>query len=122
MSELVTPKNYINLIAGVVNLFFEQVNNLSNRLPAAKVTIEIDSIEESAVVEPAKAETAQAKSDDLTVINGIGPTFAKRLQAAGITTFQALASASPEHVKEVAKLADWQANPADWIAAAKALA
>ena len=122
MSELVTPKNYINLIAGVVNLFFEQVNNLSNRLPAAKVTIEIDTIEESTVAEPAKADALPAQADDLTVINGIGPTFAKRLQAAGITTFQALASASPEHIKEVAKLADWQANPADWIAAAKALA
>ncbi len=48
MSELVTPKNYINLIAGVVNLFFEQVNNLSNRLPAAKVTVEMDIIEKKA--------------------------------------------------------------------------
>ena len=121
MSELVSPKNYINVIAGVINLFFEQVNNINGRLSAAKVTVEIENTAESAVV-PAKAKAVQAKSEDLTVINGIGPTFAKRLQAAGINTFQALASASPEHIKEVAKLADWQADPADWIAAAKALA
>ena len=114
MSELVSPKNYINLIAGVVNLVFEQLSHLNGRLPAAKVTIEVD--------KAPKAEALPAKSDDLTVINGIGPTFAKRLQAAGITTFQALASATPDHIKEVAKLADWQANPADWIAAAKARA
>jgi large subunit ribosomal protein L21 len=121
MSELVSPKNYINLMAGVVNLVFEQINNLSNRLPAANVTIEMDNTAESATI-PAKTAVIQAKADDLTVINGIGPTFAKRLQAAGITTFQALASASPEHIKEVTKLADWQADPADWIAAAKVLA
>jgi predicted flap endonuclease-1-like 5' DNA nuclease len=121
MSELVSPKNYINLIAGVVNLVFEQLANININLPTAKVTIESDTALKSVVL-PAIVETMPAKSDDLTVINGIGPTFAKRLQAAGITSFQALASASPEHIKEVAKLADWQANPADWIAAAKALA
>ena len=120
MSELVSPKNFITLIAGVVNLFFEQLNHLNNNLPAAKVTVEMDAVEKKAAP-PAKPEAVPAKSDDLTVINGIGPTFAKRLQAAGITTFQALADATPAHIKEVAKLADWQANPADWIAAAKAL-
>lgn len=125
MLEIVLPKNYINIIAGVVSMVFEQLNGISATVPTAKVTVEIDEVEEAAaepttVVEP--AATVKTKSDDLTVINGIGPTFAKRLKAAGITSFQALAVASPEHIKEVAKLADWQANPADWIAAAKELA
>ena len=110
MLEIVLPKNYINVLAGIVSMVFEQLNGVN--MPVAKVTVDIDDV----------AETAQTETiDDLTIITGIGPTFAKRLQAAGITTYQDLASASPDYVKEVAKLADWQANPADWIAAAQDL-
>jgi predicted flap endonuclease-1-like 5' DNA nuclease len=117
MLELVLPKNYINIIAGVVNMVFEKLDSVEITVPTPKVTVEVaeDIVEKS----PAKSAV---KLDDLTVINGIGPTFAKRLQAAGITTYQDLAEASPEHIKEVAKLADWQADPADWIAGAKELA
>lgn len=115
MLELVQPKNYINILAGMVSLVFEQFNAINVDVPTASVTVEVKNVKEA-------APKGKAKSDDLTVINGIGPTFAKRLKAAGITSYQALADASPEHVKEVAKLADWQANPADWIAEAKELA
>lgn len=115
MLEIVQPKNYINILAGMVSLVFEQLNGVNVAVPTAKVTVDINDVEE------AEAEVA-SKPDDLTIINGIGPTFAKRLQAAGITTYQALAAARPEHIKEVAKLADWQANPEDWIAAAQELA
>jgi len=115
MLEIVLPKNYINILAGMVSLVFEQLNGINVSVPTANVTVDVENIEETAA-------EVEAKPDDLTVINGIGPTFANRLNAAGITSYQALAAASPEHVKEVAKLADWQANPADWIAAAKELA
>jgi predicted flap endonuclease-1-like 5' DNA nuclease len=103
MLELVLPKNYIKVLAGVVGMIFEQFNG-SGRHVGAEVDV---------------TETAP---DDLTVINGIGPTFAKRLQEAGIDSFQKLAAASPAFVKEAAKLADWQADPADWIEEAKTLA
>lgn len=118
MLEIVLPKNYINLLAGMVSLVFEQLNDTDVTVPKAKVTIDDKSAKKK--IKP-KAVVVD-KPDDLTVINGIGPTFAKRLKAAGIATYQALAKASPEHVKEVAKLQDWQANPEDWIAEAKELA
>jgi large subunit ribosomal protein L21 len=51
----------------------------------------------------------------LTEIKGIGPVFAKRLAEAGITTFAALAEASPEHLREVTKAT---ADPDEWIAQA----
>jgi hypothetical protein len=60
--------------------------------------------------------------DDLTRIKGIGPTFARRLQEAGITSFAALAALSPEEAREISGATNWQADPADWIAEAKALA
>ncbi len=62
-----------------------------------------------------------AKSDDLTTIKGIGPTFARRLVDAGFTSFAALAGATPDHLREVTK-ASPMANPDDWIAQARQLA
>lgn len=62
-----------------------------------------------------------AKSDDLTAIKGIGPTFARRLAEAGYTSFAALAGATPDHLREVTK-APPMANPDDWIAQARQLA
>ncbi|HRN68879.1 MAG TPA: helix-hairpin-helix domain-containing protein [Promineifilum sp.] len=62
-----------------------------------------------------------AKSDDLTAIKGIGPTFARRLAEAGYTSFAALAGATPDHLREVTK-APLMANPDDWIAQARLLA
>ncbi|MCA9932521.1 MAG: hypothetical protein H6662_18290 [Ardenticatenaceae bacterium] len=66
-------------------------------------------------------ETA-VSPDDLTLINGIGPTFARRLQEAGVTTYAKLAILTPEYLKEVTKAADWQADPANWIVQAQARA
>lgn len=96
MLEIVMPKNYVNVLAGLVSLAFERLGG-------------------------SKPET-KSGPDDLTQINGIGPTFARRLNEAGIYSFAALAAADPEQVREVTKVANWQADPADWIAAAKALA
>lgn len=69
-------------------------------------------------VEPAPAEKpAKAKKDDLTEIKGIGPTYARRLSAAGITTFAELAAASPDRLREVTR-ATAMTNPEEWIAQA----
>jgi len=65
--------------------------------------------------------TDNVTADDLTAINGIGPTFAKRLQKAGITTYQALAGLTVEQIKEITHVAEWQADPNEWIVAAKAM-
>ena len=71
----------------------------------------------------AQAERATSvPADDLTQISGIGPTFARRLQAAGITTFAKMAALSPDYLREVSQAATWQADPEEWIAQANALA
>jgi predicted flap endonuclease-1-like 5' DNA nuclease len=41
-------------------------------------------------------------ADDLTLIKGIGPVYRDRLTASGIHSFSDLASATPEHVADVA--------------------
>lgn len=68
---------------------------------------------------PPKKEAT--KPDDLTAIKGIGPTFAKRLTEAGLTTYAAVAGASAEQLREVTK-APPMANPDEWIAQARDMA
>lgn len=70
------------------------------------------------VSKPAAAKAAPMKPDDLTEINGIGPTFAKRLAEAGITTFAEIANSTPDHLREVTR-ATAVANPEEWIAQAQ---
>ena len=61
-----------------------------------------------------------AGKDDLTLIRGIGPKFANQLAAAGITTFAALAAATPEQLQEAVNAPTWQKpDYAGWIAEAK---
>jgi large subunit ribosomal protein L21 len=60
--------------------------------------------------------------DDLTRINGIGKTFAERLNSAGIHTFAELANLTPEHIRNVTAMRPWQADPDDWIVQAAILA
>jgi len=60
-------------------------------------------------------------SDDLTIIGGIGPTFAKRLNEAGILTFGQLANLEQEQVVEITHVAKWQADPTDWIRQAQTM-
>ena len=61
--------------------------------------------------------------EDLTLIRGVGRTYARRLQEAGIKTLVALAQATPEQLCEIVQLKPWQnAAPNEWIAEAKQLA
>ena len=68
----------------------------------------------------APVKSTQAEPDDLTVIRGIGPVFAHRLNQAGIYTFSQLATLKPEEVQSITQVTRW--DPADWIAEAKSIA
>ncbi len=96
MKEILHPKNTLKLLSGLVGLFFEKYGAPTNGHKGHSI-------------------------DDLTIINGIGPTFAQRLRDAGLNTFADLAHSTPEHLREVAKVAEWQGDPADWITQAKAM-
>jgi predicted flap endonuclease-1-like 5' DNA nuclease len=65
---------------------------------------------------------ATVASDNLEAINGIGPTYARRLREAGVKTFADLSNQAPERLREITGLRDWQAaDPADWITEARQL-
>jgi predicted flap endonuclease-1-like 5' DNA nuclease len=90
-------KDLINFTAGVMGILFEKYEGSS------------------------VGGEASAEVDDLTQIDGIGPTFASRLYAAEVNTFAQLAALSPEQIREIT-LVTVQGDPADWIAEAQTLA
>ena len=57
--------------------------------------------------------------DDLESIQGIGPTYARRLNDFGISTFAQLAQADPGELREVTGVTRW--DPQEWIDEARAL-
>ena len=68
------------------------------------------------------APRADAPADTLQEIRGIGDTYARRLRAAGVRTFADLAALTPEEARSLAQAQPWQADTADWIEQARALA
>jgi predicted flap endonuclease-1-like 5' DNA nuclease len=58
--------------------------------------------------------------DDLTVISGLGPASARRLNEAGVSTFAQLAELSPDRALEITSYT--QGDFTQWIADAKELA
>ena len=92
-------KTVIDVAAGMVGLLFDRFDG--------------EAIELEEEVVPA---------DDLTMISGIGPAFARRLNEAGITTYAQLAELTADEVRQRAELSAWQGDPEEWIAQAKSLA
>ncbi|MEZ4734819.1 MAG: helix-hairpin-helix domain-containing protein [Caldilineaceae bacterium] len=72
--------------------------------PVAEAAPSVDaiSVQESAtMVTATESLITPVAPDDLEAINGIGPVYASRLQAAGIHTFAQLAELTPEHIHEI---------------------
>jgi polyhydroxyalkanoate synthase subunit PhaC len=70
----------------------------------------------------AKTEQVAQPEFDWERINGIGPTYARRLRQAGIVALPDLANADPDHIREITKLQPWHVhNPQDWIDEAQRL-
>jgi predicted flap endonuclease-1-like 5' DNA nuclease len=79
-------------------------------------------VDAAATWQPAPGEPAVAKpeTDDLTVIRGIGPAIARKLDALGIRTFADLAAADPEDLADkVASRPVTASRVREWVAEAK---
>lgn len=81
-------------------------------------------IDADAVVAQAKVLAGRPRQiqigDDLTTLEGIGPTYATRLRAAGIVNFDQLAAADEATLDEIISAPAWRrVNYGDWIAQAR---
>ena len=62
-------------------------------------------------------------TDYLERVKGIGVVFARRLNEAGIQTFEQLAAQTPGRIREIINPEEWQKiDPESWIAQAKEFA
>lgn len=73
-------------------------------------------VEETTSEEPTKAE---AKPDNLTKIEGIGPKIAETLVAAGVASYADLAAKTPEEIAEIIKDVRGKHVPDTWPKQAK---
>ncbi len=59
---------------------------------------------------------AKPKVDNLELINGIGKVFAKKLNDAGIFTFEELARTAPDRIRDIIQPKSWQLiEPEKWV-------
>jgi predicted flap endonuclease-1-like 5' DNA nuclease len=101
----------------------EYIRTLESKLQPK--SLENESVLRPAVrSEPAQSEPAQTDSekDNLKVIKGIGPAIEKKLNNAGVHTFEALARLSAAELENILGNARRLAQEGDLIAQAKELA
>lgn len=131
MSKILSPKAWYLVGIGAVALVADGARRLVKRRrqmetaqPAPIQPEQVIPVTDYTPPSGGRASTkpapAATRADDLTAIKGIGPTFAKRLNDAGIMTFAALAAATPEQLREVTR-APAVANPEEWIAQARSM-
>lgn len=101
----------------IVALFEEEIRSLH-------VLVEAGAPNETAPTaeKPADAPVQAAPSGELLQIVGIGPAFASRLAAAGVTSLDDLARSTPEQLVAAVEAPDWRRpNYQGWIEQAQAL-
>ncbi len=94
------------------------IKQLQNRLADSDATI----AELRRQIAELSAKVATRK-DRLEMVKGIGAVFAKKLNDAGISTFEQLAQQTPERIREIIQPQEWQkVEPEVWIEQAKSFA
>ncbi|MFN8495340.1 MAG: helix-hairpin-helix domain-containing protein [Caldilineaceae bacterium] len=103
-----------------------ETNRLQTALADAEAKISASELKATSTEtpQPAPGPVVKPVPDQLEQIRGIGPVFARRLNAAGIFTFADLAAQTPEQLQAI--MAGVRANrmfhPQDWIDQARQLA
>lgn len=93
----------------------EKLERLRNQLKDAEDTI-------AQLRAAPVASTVSKIPDRLEKIHGIGAVFARRLNEAGIHTFAELAQLTPNQIRDIVAVDEWQKiEPEAWIAEAQQL-
>lgn len=105
--------------AAEANALRESLKQAESRLQASESRLQ----KLGGALDHAQTQIKHTGKDQLLIINGIGPTYARRLKDAGIVTVADLARQTPERLREILRLKTSSlADPTAWIAEAQALA
>jgi small subunit ribosomal protein S2 len=79
--------------------------------------------EEKPKAKPAAKKAEKAEADDLSLIDGVGPAYQKKLEAAGITTFKQIAKLTKKQIEELNEAQDLKGKitSGEWVEQAKEL-
>ncbi len=92
------------LIEWIIDWLYWRRKHTACQEEKARLQARIEELEKEAAAQRAyrlAAEPSQAKEDDLTLINGVGPVIAGMLKDAGIDTFEKLAALPIEKLREI---------------------
>jgi predicted flap endonuclease-1-like 5' DNA nuclease len=107
--------------AGADPFLYNELHQARQELERIKSEFEIqDPSAATVAVDTGSPAPRSEEPDDLTVIKGIGPVFAERLNAAGFYSYADLAQASPEAL-QAAVATNQKVASEVWITQAKAL-
>lgn len=112
-ADIVTYTELIGYLPGIIQR--------DDWVGQAKALLDGQESEAPATAGDTAAPDADSTGDDLRVIEGIGPKIASILQASGISTYDALAEADPDSLRELLEAAGSQYkahNPQTWPAQA----
>lgn len=98
----------------------KRLTAVSQELTAAKEEIEL--LKSKLVAQNHIKKSVLHDKDNLTIIRGIGPAYARRLNEAGVTSLIDLAKMTPDRVGEIVGVQNWQSrNVQAWIDEAQSL-
>ncbi len=122
---------YCDLMAdAILDGMAESASGRGIDLGASANPVELSAADEAAMAAPAveaapvaAAPAAEVKADDVSLIDGVGPTYKKKLEGAGITTFQQIADLDDAAIAKLDEELELKGKivSGEWVAQAKDL-
>ena len=118
---------YCDLMAdAILDGMAESASGRGIDLGASANPVELSAADEAAMAAPAPvaaAPAAEVKADDVSLIDGVGPTYKKKLEGAGITTFQQIADLDDAAIAKLDEELELKGKivSGEWVAQAKDL-
>ena len=114
--ELTTTRNNLNVAKNEIDDLRAQLKVANIRAGAPATAPDVADGEAAVGSVQVETPATPPKKDNLKLINGIGPVYEKRLNAAGIMNFAQLHAQDPKRVHAIINPKNWQqVDPESWV-------